>query len=80
VLVRRRYRGAIRGHAAGRPLEVDLDGRRALLSAEVQHTDLRLDLVHPGERCRIGGVIPLAPDVAREAAGQSPVGPREASA
>src|SRR5882724_13098559 len=38
-------------------LEVDLDGLRALLSADPRLTGIRLDLVHPGERCRIGRVF-----------------------
>jgi glycine reductase complex component B subunit alpha and beta len=42
---------------AGRRLEVDVDGLRALLSADARLTRVRLDLVHPGERCRIGRVF-----------------------
>src|SRR3989442_13946746 len=42
---------------AGKRLEVDLDGLRALLSADPRLTGVRLDLVHPGERCRIGRVF-----------------------
>ena len=42
---------------AGRRLEVDVDGLRALLSADSRLARLRLDLVHPGERCRIGRVF-----------------------
>src|SRR5258705_6005219 len=42
---------------AGKRLEVDLDGLRALLSADPRLTGIRLDLVHPGERCRIGRVF-----------------------
>jgi sarcosine reductase len=42
---------------AGRRLEVDVDGLRALLSADPRLTGIRLDLVHPGERCRIGRVF-----------------------
>src|SRR5882724_8332568 len=41
----------------GKRLEVDLDGLRALLSADPRLTGIRLDLVHPGERCRIGRVF-----------------------
>jgi glycine reductase complex component B subunit alpha and beta len=41
---------------AGRRLEVDVDGLRALLSADARLARVRLDLVHPGERCRIGRV------------------------
>jgi glycine reductase complex component B subunit alpha and beta len=42
---------------AGRRLEVDVDGLRGLLSADPRLTGVRLDLVHPGERCRIGRVF-----------------------
>src|SRR3989449_10501300 len=42
---------------AGRRLEVDLDGLRSLLSADARLTGIRLDLVRPGERCRIGRVF-----------------------
>src|SRR2546426_7036972 len=42
---------------AGKRLEVDLDGLRAFLSADARLTGIRLDLVHPGERCRIGRVF-----------------------
>src|SRR5256712_12271336 len=42
---------------AGKRLEVDLDGLRSLLSADARLTGIRLDLVHPGERCRIGRVF-----------------------
>ena len=41
----------------GKRLEVDLDGLRALLSADARLAGIRLDLVHPGERCRIGRVF-----------------------
>src|SRR3989442_4354132 len=42
---------------AGKRLEVDLDGLRSLLSADARLTGIRLDIVHPGERCRIGRVF-----------------------
>src|SRR3989454_7523170 len=42
---------------AGKRLEVDLDGLRSLLSADARLTGIRLDVVHPGERCRIGRVF-----------------------
>jgi len=38
-------------------LEVDLDALRALLAGDARLTGVRLDLVHPGERCRIGRVF-----------------------
>src|SRR3989442_14902757 len=42
---------------AGKRLEVDPDGLRSLLSADARLANIRLDLVHPGERCRIGRVF-----------------------
>src|SRR2546426_9841055 len=42
---------------AGKRLEVDLDALRALLSADARLTGIRLDLVHPGDCCRIGRVF-----------------------
>src|SRR2546428_13773316 len=42
---------------AGKRLEVDPDGLRSLLSADARLADIRLDLVHPGERCRIARVF-----------------------
>jgi glycine reductase len=50
---------------AGRRLEVDLDALRALLSADARLTGIRLDLVHPGERCRIGRVFDVIAPRAR---------------
>ncbi len=41
----------------GKRLEVDLDALRALLSADARLAGVRLDLVRPGERCRIGRVF-----------------------
>jgi len=41
----------------GKRLEVDLDALRALLSADRRLASMRLDLVRPGERCRIGRVF-----------------------
>src|SRR5262245_53103356 len=40
-----------------RRLEVDLDGLRAALEDDSRIARVRLDLVHPGERCRIGRVL-----------------------
>ena len=42
---------------SGKRLEVDLDGLRALLEADARLERVRLDLAHPGERCRIGRVF-----------------------
>jgi sarcosine reductase len=50
---------------AGRRLEVDLDALGALLSADARLTGVRLDLVHPGERCRIGRVFDVIAPRAR---------------
>ena len=41
----------------GRRLEVDLDSLRALLASDVRLARVQIDLVHPGERCRIGRVL-----------------------
>jgi glycine reductase complex component B subunit alpha and beta len=49
----------------GHRLEVDLDGLRALLAADARLTGVRLDLVHPGERCRIGRVFDVVAPRAR---------------
>jgi glycine reductase len=49
----------------GRRLEVDLDGLRGLLSADPRLTGIRLDLAHPGERCRIGRVFDVVAPRAR---------------
>jgi glycine reductase len=50
---------------SGKRLEVDLDALRALLAADGRLTDVRLDLVHPGERCRIGRVFDVIAPRAR---------------
>jgi glycine reductase len=42
---------------SGRRLDVDLDGLRELLAADPRLARVRLDLAHPGERCRIGRVL-----------------------
>jgi glycine reductase len=42
---------------SGRRLEVDLDGLSALLGADPRLGRVKLDLAHPGERCRIGRVL-----------------------
>jgi glycine reductase complex component B subunit alpha and beta len=49
----------------GHRLEVDLDGLCALLGADARLTGVRLDLVHPGERCRIGRVFDVVAPRAR---------------
>src|SRR3989442_2447169 len=55
---------------AGKRLEVDLDGLRSLLSADARLTGIRLDLVHPGERCRIGRVLEVVAPRAKLEAGE----------
>jgi glycine reductase len=50
---------------AGRRLEIDLDALRVRLSADARLTSLRLDLVHPGERVRIGRVFDVVAPRAR---------------
>ena len=41
----------------GKRLEIDLEALRTLLAADPRLTGVRLDLAHPGERCRIGRVF-----------------------
>ncbi|MGH7303614.1 MAG: glycine/sarcosine/betaine reductase component B subunit, partial [Candidatus Rokuibacteriota bacterium] len=55
---------------AGRRLEVDLDGLRELLSADARLARVRLDLAHPGERCRIGRVFDVIAPRAKADGGQ----------
>ena len=55
---------------AGAQLEVDLDALRALLSADARLARVRLDLVHPGERCRIGRVFDVIAPRAKHEAGE----------
>jgi len=50
---------------SGKRLEVDLDALRAHLAADARLTGIRLDLVHPGERCRIGRVFDVVAPRAR---------------
>src|SRR5687767_1626250 len=58
---------------AAKRLEVDLEALRALLSADARLTGIRLDLAHPGERCRIGRVFDvIAPRAKRDGAADFP--------
>jgi sarcosine reductase len=50
---------------AGRRLEVDVEALRGLLASDPRLTGVRLDLVHPGERCRIGRVFDVVAPRAR---------------
>ena len=50
---------------AGRRLDVDLDALRGLLASDARLTGVRLDLVHPGERCRIGRIFDVIAPRAR---------------
>jgi glycine reductase complex component B subunit alpha and beta len=49
----------------GPRLEVDLDALRARLAADARLGEVRVDLVHPGERCRIGRVFDVVAPRAR---------------
>jgi sarcosine reductase len=55
---------------AGRRLEVDLEGLRAALEADPRIARVRLDLAHPGERCRIGRVLDVIAPRAKLDGGQ----------
>jgi glycine reductase len=50
---------------AGARLEVDLDALRTLLAADARLIGIRLDLVHPGERCRVARVFDVIAPRAR---------------
>jgi sarcosine reductase len=50
---------------SGARLEVDLAALRAHLATDARLTGIRLDLVHPGERCRIGRVFDVVAPRAR---------------
>ena len=50
---------------SGQRLEVDLDALRTVLAGDARLTRIRLDLVHPGERCRIGRVFDVVAPRAR---------------
>jgi glycine reductase len=54
----------------GKRLEVNLDGLRELLSADSRLARVRLDLAHPGERCRIGRVFDVVAPRARADGGE----------
>jgi sarcosine reductase len=57
---------------AGRRLDVGLDDLRARLAADPRLAGVRLDLVHPGERCRIGRVLDVVAPRARLDGGDFP--------
>jgi len=42
---------------SGKRLEVDLDALQKLLAGDARLAHVRLDLTHPGDRCRIGRVL-----------------------
>jgi sarcosine reductase len=50
---------------SGKRLEVDLDGLSAWLSSDARLSRIRLDVAHPGERCRIGRVFDVVAPRAR---------------
>jgi glycine reductase len=54
----------------GTRLEVDLEGLRALLSQDARLGRVQLELVHPGERCRIGRVFDVVAPRAKLAGGE----------
>jgi sarcosine reductase len=56
---------------SGKRLEVDLEALRGALAADARLGGLRLDLVHPGERCRIGRVFDVIAPRARLDGGEN---------
>jgi len=50
---------------SGKRLEIDLEALGRLLSVDERLVDIRLDLAHPGERCRIGRVFDVVAPRAR---------------
>jgi glycine reductase len=56
----------------GRGLEIDLDALGALLASDARLARVRIDLVHPGERCRIGRVLDVIAPRARVGGGDFP--------
>src|SRR5258706_7804329 len=55
----------------GTRLQIDLEALRAMLAGDARLDRLRLDVVHPGERCRIGRVFDVvAPRAKLDGAGQ----------
>src|SRR5262245_14691980 len=63
-----------------RRLEVDLEALPALRSADGRLAGIRLDLVHPGERCRIGRVFDVVAPRAKLEGGEDFPGVRGAVA
>ena len=55
---------------AGRRLDVDLDALGATLAADPRLARVRLDLVHPGERCRVGRILDVIAPRAKLEGGQ----------
>ena len=65
--------GATVTRLVGRRLEVDLEALRASLSVDARLTGIRVDLVHPGTRCRIGRVFDaVAPRAKLDGGGDFP--------
>jgi glycine reductase len=56
----------------GSRLDVDLDALTALLSRDPRLSRVRLDLVHPGEHCRVGRVFDVIAPRARLGGGDYP--------
>jgi glycine reductase complex component B subunit alpha and beta len=63
-------RAASTTRLVGKRLEVDLEALRTFLSSDARLTKIRLDLVHPGERCRIGRVFDVVAPRAKLDGGQ----------
>ena len=57
---------------AGARLEVDLHGLSAMLAADARLSGVHLDLVHPGETCRIGRVFDVVAPRAKHGEDASP--------
>jgi glycine reductase len=57
---------------SGSRLDVDLDGLRAALEGDARLSRVRLDLAHPGERCRIGRVFDVVAPRAKLAGADFP--------
>ena len=56
---------------SGTRLDVDLDGLTTLLSGDTRLSRVRVDLAHPGERCRIGRVFDVIAPRAKAGGGEN---------
>ena len=64
-------RAASATRLSGKRLDVDLTGLTTLLSRDPRLARVHLDLVHPGERCRIGRVFDVIAPRAKLAGGEN---------